>query len=388
LAQGYAGLALMCSYLDACFPGEDWDRGGHEFVTAAARAAERAEFLRPGVFGGLGGLHFAAWSLARGGARYQRLLRTFEDAMLYRVAPLAEAAARRSGGVSVGEFDVISGLSGIGACLHARRERPEASAAVKAVLAALVRLCEQEEDLPRWHTPPHLMGSDEMARAFPRGSLNCGLAHGIPGPLALMALALRDGVEVDGQREALRRTCDWLLAHRVDDEWGINWPTAIPIASGGEPRLDPATLHPSRSAWCYGSPGVARSLWLAGDALGEAELRSVAVAAMEAVYRRPLSARRIDSPTFCHGVAGLLQITLRFAQDTGQAAFDAAADALVGQLLDAYEPDRVLGFCSREPGDNRVDQAGLLDGAPGVAMVLLAATTDVEPRWDRVFLLA
>jgi hypothetical protein len=127
---------------------------------------------------------------------------------------------------------------------------------------------------------------------------------------------------------------------------------------------------------------------LAGDALGDATLRTLAVTALEAVYRRPLSERRIDSPTFCHGVAGLLQITIRFAQDTGLPVFTQATDTLVGQLLAAYEPDCLLGYCSVEPAGNRVDQAGLLDGAPGVAMVLLAAATDVEPRWDRVFLLA
>jgi hypothetical protein len=30
----------------------------------------------------------------------------------------------------------------------------------------------------------------------------------------------------------------------------------------------------------------------------------------------------------------------------------------------------------------------LLDGAPGVALVLLAAATPVEPTWDRLFLLS
>jgi hypothetical protein len=35
-----------------------------------------------------------------------------------------------------------------------------------------------------------------------------------------------------------------------------------------------------------------------------------------------------------------------------------------------------------------VDQPGLLDGAPGVILALLAASTDVEPIWDRLFLLS
>ena len=109
---------------------------------------------------------------------------------------------------------------------------------------------------------------------------------------------------------------------------------------------------------------------------------------MQAVYRRPVRERQIDSPTFCHGVAGLLQITLRFAHDTGAAVFAEAAADLTDQLLAAHDPDGLLGYRSIEPGGNAVDQAGLLDGAPGVALVLLAAATDAEPTWDRLFLLA
>jgi hypothetical protein len=133
---------------------------------------------------------------------------------------------------------------------------------------------------------------------------------------------------------------------------------------------------------------VARALWFAGQALDRSEYRDLAIAAMQAVYRRPLPERRIDSPTFCHGVAGLLQITLRFAQDTGLADFIDAADALGRQLLALYDPATRLGYYSLEPDDRRVDQPALLDGVAGVVLVLLAAATDVEPYWDRLFLLA
>jgi hypothetical protein len=128
-------------------------------------------------------------------------------------------------------------------------------------------------------------------------------------------------------------------------------------------------------------------MWLAGVALDRPEWRDLAVDAMQAVYRRPVAARLIDSPTFCHGIAGLLQVTLRFANDTGLPAFTDAAVTLTGQLLGEYEPGSVLGYRSREPNDRRVDFPGLLDGAPGVVVTLLAAATQAEPVWDRAFLL-
>jgi hypothetical protein len=232
------------------------------------------------------------------------------------------------------------------------------------------------------------MGDDETAALYPHGNLNCGLAHGIPGPLALMALALSIGTAVPGLEEAIDRSADWLVCHRADDAWGINWPYSVPLTPEGAPDRAAAARTPSRAAWCYGAPGVARALWLAGVARRRPEWCNLAIEAMEAVYRRPVAARQIDSPTFCHGVAGLLQITLRFANDTGLPAFARAAVDLFEWLESAYEPESLLGYRNWEPGGRRIDQPGLLDGAPGVLLTLLASCTDVEPSWDRAFLLA
>jgi lantibiotic biosynthesis protein len=374
LAQGDAGLALVCAYLDRCFPDADWDVAGHGFLAAAAAQAERS---RPGpsLFGGLAGLGLAACALSRGVTRYARLSSTLDGALAGETFALDFARD----GMPVSHFDAISGLSGIGAYLLLRRGRPDVDAALERLLEALVALT-HSTGRPRWFTPPALMYDETTAAMYPDGHLNCGLAHGIPGPLALMALARVEGVEIPGMRDAIASVAAWLAEHRVDDAWGVNWPTMVGLG----PRPD----EPSRAAWCYGSPGVARALWLAGDALDDAQLRSLAIEAMRAVYDRPVAQRQIDSPTFCHGVAGLLQITLRFAHDTGAAVFADAAAELTEQLLAAYDPDSLLGFRSLEPAGNAVDQAGLLDGAPGVALALLAAATDAEPTWDRLFLLA
>jgi hypothetical protein len=395
VAQGYAGLAILWGYLAGCFPGEGFDVTGHRHLELAVRDAERSGAPFAGLFGGLGGLAFAAWRLSFGGERYGKLMAAIDEALLPRAVAMARALSAQGGGVSVGEFDVISGLSGVGACLLDRCDAPGPSVALQEILTCLVRLSREEGGIPRWYTPPHLFGDRQMADLFPQGNLNCGLAHGIPGPLALLALAKAHGVAVDGLDEALERLGDWVAGHREDDAWGINWPTAVPLcrdeATGRLACADPGTRSPtgpSRTAWCYGSPGVARALWLAGEALGRPDYCDLAIAAMEAVFRRPVTARQIDSPTFCHGVAGLLQITLRFARDTRLPAFEAAAADLCDQLLALYEPDSLLGFRSLELEGRRVDQPGLLDGAPGVALVLLAASTGVEPTWDRLFLLS
>ena len=129
-------------------------------------------------------------------------------------------------------------------------------------------------------------------------------------------------------------------------------------------------------------------LWLAGDALGRSDYHEVGLEAMYAVFRRPVEARAIPSPTLCHGIAGLLQIALRFANDSGSPEIAQQCRELARQLLEQYSPGSLLGFRNLEVADREVDQPGLLDGAPGVALVLLAAASKIEPTWDRLFLLS
>ncbi|MDQ1031273.1 hypothetical protein QF035_008855 [Streptomyces umbrinus] len=384
LASGNAGIAVVCSYVDQYLPNKGWDAVGHEFLVASTRAAQRSPQLSSGLFAGLSGLAFAVHSLSRDGERYRRLLSALDQDLVPRTASIAAQLRRDATGMPVSAFDVVSGASGIAAYLLARdpyRLLPD-------LLTALVQLAAPTDGIPRWATPPEFLLNDPIRDSFPSGCLNCGLAHGIPGPLAVLSLALRAGHEVPGQAEAISSLAGWLVAHQVHDAWGAAWPAALPLAPPTGPPLPVGGSRRARSAWCYGGPGVARALWLAGEALEDSGWRRLAVEAIASVLRSPVSQRHVDSSTFCHGVSGLLHIVLRFAHDTGDDVLVDGARTLVDQLLRAYEHDRPFGYADLEPGGNSVDRADLLSGASGVAMVLHAAATGAEPVWDRMFLLS
>src|SRR5689334_18855524 len=61
LAQGWAGMAVMAGYLDACFPDEEWDAVGHAYLSLAARGSEGYGYLPASLWAGLSGLAFATW---------------------------------------------------------------------------------------------------------------------------------------------------------------------------------------------------------------------------------------------------------------------------------------------------------------------------------------
>jgi hypothetical protein len=395
LWQGYAGLAILSAVLDATRPGRSWDLAGREQLRRAAQGLEGRPGSGPGWATALSGVATAACALSRQATRYQRFVATLEAALAHEVeARAADISRRRPHGVGVSTFDVIAGLTGAGRYLLGRRDRPGCASALEAVLHAMVFLSEEDgAGVPHWHTSTEHLTGNFLKSSYPHGHVNLGLAHGIAGPLALLSRATIDGVEVAGQREAVLRTAEWIGRSQLDDEWGVNFPTVATLTPPEEAEAPDATGRrgqpvPSRSAWCYGAPGMARALWLAGTATARPDYRDLAVAAMAAVYRRPVAARRIDSPTVCHGVAGLLLVTLRFAHESRLPMFVDAARDLTAQLLDAHEPASRFGYRNLEPTGGRVDHPGLLDGATGVALVLLAGAAPVEPAWDRVLLLS
>ncbi|RKN77285.1 hypothetical protein D7231_00625 [Streptomyces klenkii] len=331
LAGGGAGLALAFHWLDRGLPGRGWGALAQGYLAAAIRGYERLG-ASPGLFGGVAGLAFAAWSVSSGGSALEH------PALHDRVVREALARARQlcdGPPPPARAVDVVSGLTGAGAYLLCRGDDPAAAAALRAVLTTLTRTGVRAGEPP-----------------------DPGPAHGWSGPLALLSLALGEGVAVRGQREAVGRLAELLNDCRADDAWGPNWPGMT-------------TGTTVRASWCRGSPGTARALWLAGTALGDESLRDLAVRALKAVHRRPPEERRIDgAPGLCHGLAGLLQITSRFAHDTGDPGLASAAAGLAAAPFPAG------------------GGPGFLDGAAGVLLAVLGAATDVEPAWDRALLLA
>jgi lantibiotic modifying enzyme len=380
VAAGDAGIALFFGALDRDAPNDGWDTIAHGFLK---RGADRIGASTPhiGLFGGLAGLGYTTAFLSRSGARYRRVQAEIDAALL----PAAEAAARAltpQTGMRVEEYDLVSGLSGIAASLLDRLHNDQVLASARIIIEALVTIVQRAGPVPAWYTPANLITSREMIGRFPDGALNCGLAHGLPGILSVLALAQCAGLRVHGLGAAIRDTADWLVLQRMTDSSGHSWPAAVAPAG--------ATAGSTRGprAWCYGAPGVARALRHAAVALGDTTLRDIALESLLAVHAQTRAGRGWASPTFCHGIAGVLLITMRFAAETPSPALEDAVAALLERLAAAYSSAAIFGFRAHDAGTGPVDRPGLLDGAAGSALVLHAATSEHDPSWDRLFLLS
>ncbi|MEO3972338.1 lanthionine synthetase C family protein [Streptomyces sp. CAU 1734] len=376
LAYGPPGIALL--HIERAARGlGPWQRA-HDWLAAASRQP-----LTSGPdshpFYGLPALaHALACAADQLPGSYQRALDSMDQQILIDVSRRLDAAHRRidAGRLpQLAEFDAIRGLTGYGACFL--RRSPDGTT-TRAVLDYCVRLTEpltdQSETLPGWWTETGPSGKPDDR--FPGGHANRGMAHGIGGVLALLALAARRGTVVSGHHTAMRTILAWLDRWEADD--GPAWPYWITRDELRTGRLTPSTRR--RPSWCYGAAGLARAQQLAAFALGDTHRRIEAENALVAALTDSDQLKVITDDGLCHGFAGLAHLAARVADDAHATTADRIRAAIPALLDKIHPPGAALG--SGDPG--------LLDGAAGVALALIAPSTTTPPRsaWDSCLLIA
>lgn len=310
-------------------------------------------------------LHLAAV----GTHRYAGALHTLDGIVAAHTRRRLDAAhARLDAGrhTAFAEYDVFQGLTGIGALLLRRRP---GSQEMNGVLEYMVRLTEPVsgpagEPLPGWwvdHSPAHL------GAPTPAGHANNGMAHGISGPLALLAAAKIRGVTAPGHDDAMRRICRWLDRIRQSDHQGTRWPQWITGTAT-------VPLNPGVPSWCYGTPGLARAQQLAAIALDDPERKRVAERALLACLSDPRQLDQLANRGLCHGVGGLLRVVQRVAEQADR------PDAFTRFL-----PDLTRRFLRTPPPD----KPDFLTGTAGADLAFQSATAGTQPDadWDACLLL-
>lgn len=383
VAQGYASLALLFAHLYRCFPTANWEKPAAAYLELAVSGALIHSTIPMGALTGLAGLFFAGRYLETScGVAIEAT--SYLERKLCEAASITAAKVAGANGSSVSDVDIVSGLSGVSIILQTYGSRFSEKCSIE-VLDALASLAGSRKGLPNLHCPMSLANPhDSIAKQFPNGFINFGLAHGIAGPLFALSMAvLTDGPH--RYSSGCEQLADLLSRSKGADEFGPNWPAAVDLSAfqNGATWSMGAVHVSTRTAWCYGNPGVCRSLRVAAKAVNSAPLHQLSLAGIRSSVQRPW--QQISSPTFCHGLSGLLQVLMRFAAEERTAEFLDSAQACVSRLLEMYEESLPFGYCSVELGNLRVDQPGLLDGAAGVALSLLSFSEPIDPAWDRIF---
>jgi hypothetical protein len=372
-------------------------RTGHGYL---ARAAGGLATDRPGLYAGPAGTAFAALLAARRPTDYAGLLSQL-DGYVHAEADRLVAAERERiaagrAGARLGAVDTISGLSGLGGYLLRRGHRVALAAVIDCLVGLRRPVALDGAIVPGWWAagPPSVGGPAGGDQGYQRGHLNLGLAHGIAGPLALLALAWRAGLRRPDQDHAIAVFAGWLIEARAGAGPEPYWPSQLSLAeltklteltepaeqtkpveltkptepteqtkptepaeqteltgtggSGGSGGSATSPV-PDRVAWCYGTPGVARALQLAAAALDRPDWAGTAAGTLLTAADRAERTGWLTDSSLCHGWAGLLHICRLVGRDVGDPRLLAVADRIAGRLLDSYQPDSPFGFRYQAP---------------------------------------
>jgi lantibiotic modifying enzyme len=374
LAGGRAGLATFYAYLAQTGAREPNQQRALQLLDDAVDLTARTS-LRASLYAGFTGV---AWATEY----VQRVL--LEHSEEDPNAAIDEALVEYvSHSPWQAEYDLVYGLVGFGVYALERLPRATAVQCLEQVIDRFDETAERGPEGITWRTIPELLPPHQRAMA-PQGYYNLGVAHGVPAVIALLAEAGAAGVAHEKAQHLLDGAVPWLLARRLPD----GAPACFPYWIG--PGLEASA---ARLAWCYGDPGIAATLLLAARRVGHAGWEREAVElARRAAQRRPEDSGVLDGG-LCHGAAGVAHLFNRLYQATGDEQLGDAARLWFEHTL-ALRRDQqgMAGFAAwmaaPDGEQSWVADPYLLTGAAGIGLALLAATSEVEPTWDRVLLVS
>jgi len=368
LAKGTAGQAVALAYLARQWPGEGFEKTSHELLSAAGNSVA-SERMTIGLMQGFTGIAWAVNHLSWGG---EDATEQIDDALI----GLLEKPGWR------GEYDLVSGLAGIGTY---GLERAGTEAGLRLVELVVDRLIERSETIDgrtRWFTPPEFILAAKLGRA-PKGFYNLGMAHGLPAVVAFLADACEAGIAVDKALPVLRGAVEYLLSERLDGA-DSTWPYFV----GEEVEIMPARL-----AWCYGDLGVLSALRRAVAVTGDETWGAALHTGLDRVLKRSPETSGVTGVSLCHGTAGLALMFARLSFHLDSEELAAEAARWIEATLRLQDPSKPLGGFSVWDPDSRDEEGdvqgpGLLAGIAGVALALLACASRHAPSWDRALMLS
>ncbi|MGW4202995.1 lanthionine synthetase LanC family protein [Streptomyces sp. NPDC004726] len=203
---------------------------------------------------------------------------------------------------------------------------------------------------------PHLVGYRDL-----------GMAHGNAGLVSFLAsVSMSDTTAREAAADLLGDALDWFLGQRVAAD-GVQFPQSVELRYSA-----------SRTAWCYGDPGVSMGLDVAAGATGRHDVAEVAKETAATAVARPADRTGVVDPCLCHGAAGLVYFGQRTRRVHGIPGADGLIDAWTG-VIHRKRAAGPLEYFGRE--GMRPDHS-FLEGDLGVALALLQLVSPVAPLWE------
>lgn len=383
LSDGLPSLCILYGELNEQYPEEEWDTKGHEYIKKIVPLLENRSDMNLSMFSGISGIGLSTVCLSKNGTRYKNFINSINNLIKNKLENNLMNLEKKSC-LNDYDYDAITGISGV--LNYCMLFKDDMEKEVNMMLKYIVNLSKDKEnmdiELPGWYIEPYNLNIKKEKKILEKGFFNIGLSHGIPTLLVNLCNAKQIGIEVDGQQEAIEKFSRFLFKHKIDEKNGYGWNYAV---SFEEYKNNTRPKECCRDAWCYGTPGVAYSLLIAGKTLNNEEYVNYAIESMKVAAKRSKDA---ISPTFCHGFSGIAYISNKFYELTNIDEFKYISLELCDKVLSFYNEKNRFNFIDVEKKEDKIsyyNSVGIIEGTVGILLTLLSIKNGRKTPWDVAF---
>ncbi len=282
--------------------------------------------------------------------------------------------------IQKGKYDYLHNALGLGLYFLSRNNKQSVNY-IASLIFRLEEIAEKDINGLKWRST--IQTKDGTKEVY-----NLSLSHGIASIIAFLSKAYKQDILQVKTKELLVGAITFLLSLKSDVpnvHSGAYFPSFIRV---NENEIDAN----SRLAWCYGDLGIGIVLWQAAHILQNDEWEKTAIdILLNTTTRKDSIKEHVIDAGVCHGSAGIAHIYNRMYQYTGILTFKESAIYWLNVTLEkATFADGLAGYkawYTPEYGGWK-NAAGLLEGIAGIGLVLLSATSNIEPKWDECLLLS
>lgn len=284
-------------------------------------------------------------------------------------ASMAEIALQQI--ITEDRIDFLHGAMGVVHYFTIRSREPH----IKQYLEALVNaLCSKAVACPdgTWFRN-FIIHEKEKER------IDLSLSHGNAGFLLLLLNVMEAGVITPGLEELITKGIQFILQQQMQPDIEQVQYANFPFSVHSENYSD--VYFTQRLAWCYGDLNIILLLYRAAKQLNVPAWKEKAdELVQQTLLRKDASSTLAVDSHFCHGTAGLAQVYNSLYTITGDKRLNSTAE---------YWIEQTLRFVETELKNNMYDgkECDLLNGLPGINLVLLSHISEKELTWTRLLLL-
>ncbi|MEQ1675789.1 MAG: lanthionine synthetase LanC family protein, partial [Chitinophagaceae bacterium] len=209
--------------------------------------------------------------------------------------------------------------------------------------------------------------------------IDTGLSHGNAGFLLILLNVWEAGVLKERLTDVISKGMEFLISQQMKTNPEEEQHAFFPFSVNATDHND--IYFSQRLAWCYGDLNIILLLYRVGSSFKINRWTDLAdTLSGQTVKRMDATATLALDSHFCHGTAGLAQFYRTLHNVTKNGLFDTAADYWIGRTIQLLE---------KEWKENTYNgkECDLINGLPGINLVLLSYLCKKDLAWSRSLLL-